>query len=267
MKRIALIDADTDIFAVAARSQINVEVGEAMPLKSVDHCLRELIALWEGYQRKLDADGVILMLTDDGGRNWRKSIYPDYKATRKDQIKPVMLAQLRAAVQDRDRCPFVSHRMRDLEADDLCGIASTKLQAANKVTPIIVSCDKDLKTIPGLLWNPRPTALGHARELELITDEDAFRNHMLQTLQGDSTDNYPGCPGVGPKRALTFVNSVAGLERRDVWDGVVGRFIEAGLKEKDAVVQAQVSYILQSHNFDPKTKKITPWTPEGLTDE
>jgi len=260
-KRILLIDADGDIYAEACQAQFNVD-GKPMQSKSEEDCMRSLTGLWEKYMDICDADGAILFLTDDGGRNWRKKILPTYKGNRSASDRPILLSRLRQLSQDQSVSGFVSRRVRNLEADDLCGIASTSMRREGRVTPIIVSQDKDMKTIPGLLWNPRPTALGQKREIECITDEDAFRNHQLQVLMGDSTDNYPGCPGIGPKRAITFINSCAGLEQRDVWEGVEGRFIEKGLTKEDALLQARVSYILQEKDWDKNTGKVRLWHPD-----
>src|SRR5690606_18998991 len=73
-----------------------------------------------------------------------------------------------------------------LEGDDVMGILQTNGEYDE---PVIWSLDKDLKQIPGL----------HIRNDEVveITKEEGDRFHMFQTLVGDVTDGYPGCPGVG----------------------------------------------------------------------
>jgi hypothetical protein len=39
-----------------------------------------------------------------------------------------------------------------------------------------------------------------------ITEAQADRFHMIQTLTGDVTDGYPGCPGIGPVKAEQILN-------------------------------------------------------------
>ena len=80
-----------------------------------------------------------------------------------------------------------------LEADDCMGILSTH----KTLVPgerIIVSNDKDMQTIPGLLFNPAKD-----KKPRRISELEADRFFMYQTLVGDTTDGYPGCYGIGPK--------------------------------------------------------------------
>ena len=78
-----------------------------------------------------------------------------------------------------------------LEADDMLGIKATRDKGC-----IIVSEDKDLKTIPAKVFNPAKDTEPHD-----ISEQEADYNFMFQTLTGDKTDNYSGCPSVGPKTA------------------------------------------------------------------
>ncbi len=70
----------------------------------------------------------------------------------------------------------------------------TKIQGKK----IIVSEDKDMRTIPGWLYNPGPNK---DIEPKYINEFEADRYHLYQTITGDSTDGYKGCPGAGPIRA------------------------------------------------------------------
>ena len=61
---------------------------------------------------------------------------------------------------------------------------------------IIVSPDKDMRQIPGKLYNLDETVE--------VTEEEGMRWHLIQTLAGDQTDGYGGVPGIGVKRAIDF---------------------------------------------------------------
>ena len=58
---------------------------------------------------------------------------------------------------------------------------------------IIVSPDKDMRQIPGNLYDFKETVT--------ITPEEGAKWHLIQTLAGDNTDGYSGVPGIGSKRA------------------------------------------------------------------
>lgn len=259
-KRIAIIDADGDIVACAARNQIDTGENETpLPLRTVDECLFELRQRWEEYEDAVGADQLLLMFSDPKS-NWRKRVLPSYKANRAAAKPFVLRAPIRSALLQNDFA-HPTRYVKHLEADDLCGIASTAMQQTSSITPIIISPDKDMRTIPGLLWNPRPTATGAMRPIEEITEDEAFRFHMRQTLEGDTVDNYKGCPGIGPVKALQVINRTKDKLPSEVWEEVVATYESKGFTMADALQQAQVSRILRYTDWNKKTGKIKKWTP------
>lgn len=117
---------------------------------------------------------------------------------------------------------------------------------------IIVSLDKDMKTIPGKFYN-----FG-TDELITVTKDQAKYNHMYQTLIGDVADGYPGCPKYGPVKAKKLLDS---LTPDKYWEGVVKAFESQGLTEQDALLQARLSYILQDGDYDTETHEVKLWLP------
>ena len=77
--------------------------------------------------------------------------------------------------------------------------------------------------------------------------------HLYQTLVGDSTDNYKGCPGIGPKKASAM------LDIDPSWDTVAGAFQKAGLTEAEALVQAQVAKILRHEDYNFDLEEVILW--------
>tara|TARA_R100000231_G_scaffold122439_1_gene92599 strand:- start:1592 stop:2359 length:768 start_codon:yes stop_codon:yes gene_type:complete len=190
----------------------------------------------------------VLIFLSDRESNFRKQLYPDYKANRQDRRKPVCLYEMFKWVKEEHNA-ITEPR---LEADDLLGIYSTNPDYKNS---IIVSLDKDLKTIPGKLSPDGSNILK-------ITQKQAMYNHAVQILTGDPVDNYPGCPGIGIKTAIKLFTDVEGSKNfNHYWDIILKSYKKAGLKEKDAITQAQVSYILQWEDYDFKSKKIKKWKP------
>jgi DNA polymerase-1 len=138
-----------------------------------------------------------------------------------------------------------------LEADDVMGILSTSNIIKGK--KIIVSEDKDMKTIPGWLFNPRKDA----EEANLISAEEADYWFYYQTLVGDSTDNYKGCPGIGPVKAEKI------LMEESSWDAVLYTYLCKGLTEQDAITQARVARICRASDYDFTHKQPIPWRPKN----
>jgi DNA polymerase-1 len=147
---------------------------------------------------------------------------------------------------------YRSYRKPTMEADDIMGILSTHptLVPGRKVT---VSEDKDLATIPGWLWNPAKDRKPH-----LISEDYADYFHMYQTLVGDSTDNYKGCPGVGPVKADKLIKDA---HPADLWELVVSAYEAKGLTEEDALLQARLARISRAEDYDFKGGKVILWNP------
>jgi len=138
-----------------------------------------------------------------------------------------------------------------LEADDLLGITAT----SSKEDCIIVSEDKDLKTIPCKIYNPAKD-----NKIHTITEFEADYNHMLQTLCGDAVDGYSGCPSIGPKTAEKILAECQ--TSADLWDATLATFKKKKLSEEVALIQAQVARICRASEYNFETKEVIPWTPK-----
>ena len=143
----------------------------------------------------------------------------------------------------------------DLEGDDVLGILATS-PVIVKGEKVIVSLDKDLKTIPGLICDMREPIT-----IQEITEEEADYNHMYQTLVGDTADGYPGCPGIGPVSATKLLADVP-RTYADMWPAVVKAYEKKGLSEEVALVQAQIARICRRDDYDFKKKEVILWTPK-----
>ena len=92
----------------------------------------------------------------------------------------------------------------------------------------------------------------------LIEPDDGAKWHLIQSMAGDQTDGYSGCPSIGVKRATTIFEN-----KGYSWKAVVETFEEKGLTEDDALVNARLARILTAEDYDFKTKKPIPWTPKA----
>lgn len=180
----------------------------------------------------------ILCLSDV--TNWRKSVLETYKANRKSGCKPLGYWSLIDWVKENFECKYQD----TLEADDIVGILATTVPYS-----IMVSGDKDFKTIPGRLYD------WLSGKHYTTTLKDANRFHLYQTLIGDTADNYKGCPGMGPVSANRL------LDKDPSWAAVVNAFKAKGLTEEDCLIQARIARILRATEWDTKDSKIIPWEP------
>lgn len=218
--------------------------------------LRQLNAI----KRELQTDNVRIAFTKDVGQNlFRYKIYPEYKNNRVNKRKPLCFTRLREEIEKEFTCLSVP----GLEADDILGIWATR---DAKYPYVIVSEDKDLKTIPGQLYRQG--------ELLTISEAEADYNWLMQTLTGDVTDGYPGCPGIGPKKAEKILGGPITAEEqgraedhppgtliKDLWPLVVETYEQANLTPEHALTQARLARILRSSDWDAKKKEVILWTP------
>jgi 5'-3' exonuclease len=181
--------------------------------------------------------------------NFRLAIDPNYKLSRADKRKPLCYADLRETVDEL----YTTQTFPGLEADDVMGIMATQ----PKANCIIVSQDKDMKTLPAKVWT--------GKELLTITPDEANYWHMFQTLTGDATDGYKGCPGMGPvgaKKLLDNPDQYPGETYAEaVWRAVVEAYMKKTLTEEDALRNARLARILRWDDWDRKNKRPILWTP------
>lgn len=245
---ILLIDGDQFIFKATAALERETKWDDQNHVlySNVEECWTNLNSMIERIFDRFDSREHALCFSK--GPNFRKEIDPTYKVGRSPR-KPLCYAEMLERVVSSFNCI----EMVGLEADDVMGILATKPGSQKK---IIVSQDKDMKTIPSTVWD--------GKDLVVITDAEADYFHLYQTLIGDTSDGYKGCPGIGPKTAeklLTNVDYVEGTQAQANWKRVVNTFVNAGLTEADALVQARLARILRWSDWDYENKKPILWTP------
>ena len=157
--------------------------------------------------------GHIAVLFDAGRDTFRNKIYGDYKANRPPP--PEELAAQFGPIREATRrfnLPCVE--LDGFEADDL--IASyTRASILAGRTVVIVSSDKDLMQLvgPGVeMRDPLKDRPIGAEQVRGKFGVDPGKMVDLQALTGDSTDNVPGVPGIGPKTAAELLKTFGDLD-------------------------------------------------------
>lgn len=255
MKRILLIDGDILAYMFASASEQNIDWGDGVVTCSanLDTAKQNLDEHITGLLTDLKAKEYVIALSDPDV-NFRKAIYPAYKSHRKDVRQPI----IRRALEDHLVEQHHAKRKPTLEGDDVLGIMATNPKLYPGYEKIIVSDDKDMKTVPCKLYR-----LG---KLAAYPPPHADYWHLFQTLTGDTTDGYPGLPNVGPKKAEAILNDDV-ADPHDTttlwrWNRVVAAYVKRGLTEADALVQARCARILRHEDYDYKRKAPRLWTPK-----
>lgn len=192
------------------------------------------------------ADTYTFCLSCPTEEGFRYQLNPNYKSNRKGKRKPVGFAAMREWVTDQ----FGAVKKAQLEADDVIGILATCPERNARETQIVVSIDKDFRSIPCSFFR-----FSEAEpDVEEISPLEAQRYHVIQTLAGDPVDGYSGIPGVGPKTADKLLN---GVEPEDWWNKVIETYEKKNLTKEGALMNARMAYILQANNY--KKGKIELW--------
>ncbi len=256
MKRILLIDADIVAYEAASSVETATHWGDGYWTWHCDENeVRNTVdAQIDRIMTTLKGDEFKLCLTDSEG-NFRKKLSSSYKGKRSSVKKPLVLKAIRKWMIE-EHGAFLRP---GLEGDDCMGILAT--WSGLKGEKVIVSIDKDMKTIPGLFCQDL------SKGIIEISQQEADYWHMMQTLTGDATDGYPGCPGIGSKKAeaiLVDPGAWDGGGISDMWQDVVKAFTKAGLNESEAILQARLARILTADLYDFKNKAPILWVPPAI---
>ena len=234
-----LCDADFIVYKCCAAAESEIDFGDDVILvtstfKDAYSCVkRELNKIANKFG---SFDEMILFFSDS--KNFRKDIQADYKGHR-NRKKPCGYRRVINKLSEE----YSVFKMPTLEADDAMGIYATQYPGN-----IIVSPDKDMKQIPGMLWN--------FDESFTITKEEGAKWHLIQSLAGDNTDGYAGVPGIGVKRAVALFE-----EKGYSWKTVVDAFKEKELSEEVALTNARLARILTTEDYDDEKMEPILWNP------
>lgn len=235
--RTLLVDGDIVAYKAATIAETPIDWGDGVWTLHAHE--KDVIGSMEEFMSKIIAEsGCDKVITCLSGDNlYRKDVAPYYKANRKGTRKPMLLKFAKKYLADK----YNGLIEDNLEADDLLGI----LGSADKNT-VIWSADKDLLTIPAY-------HLIDGKVVE-VDKEEADYHFLYQTLVGDSTDNYKGCPTVGDKKANKLLQ-----EKGATWETVKAAYASQNLSELVAIENARLARILRDGEYNFKTKEVKLW--------
>lgn len=155
-----------------------------------------------------------LFLLDGKGKHFRHEKFPLYKANR-DATPEALVQQLEPIERVVRHLGLNLEVSCECEADDC--IASLAARFSKERPVVIVGADKDLRQCLGpnvYMWDPS----GKEEKLltaELFTEQTGLQPRQwpdVQALIGDTSDNIPGVPGIGPKTAEKIFTQLSSLE-------------------------------------------------------
>ncbi len=237
LKKIFLIDGSSYLYR-AFHAMPPLTTSKGLPtgaVKGVTNMLRNL--------RKENPDSYYLAIFDAKGKNFRHTIYPDYKANR-----PPMPMELREQLSPlKEICNAMGMPVIEVpgvEADDV--IATLAIEGSNKgMSVVISSLDKDLMQ---LVKDPMVKMMNTMNkqiyneagvEKKFGVKPDQIIDYLA--LVGDSSDNIPGVSKVGPKTAAKWLNEFNNIEgivkNAESFIGVVGNNLRDSIQDLDRNIE------------------------------
>ncbi len=235
--RTLLVDGDIVAYKAATVAETPIDWGDGLwTLHAHENdVIANMVTFMNQIMEDAGCNKVITCLSGDS--LYRKDVAPYYKANRKGTRKPMTLNFAKKYLADE-----YNGKVEDkLEADDLLGI----LGSANNNT-VIWSADKDLLTIPAY-------HLIDGKVIE-IDKEEADYHFYVQSLTGDATDNYKGCPSVGAVKADRVLT-----QHGATWQTVVETYEKHGLSKEVAIENARLARILRDGEYNFETKEVKLW--------
>lgn len=215
MKKLFLLDAYALIFrayyALIRAPRINSKGMNTSAVFGFVNTLEEVL--------KKEQPDYIGVAFDPHGPTFRHEAFPQYKAQREETPEGIRTAvPYIKKILEAYRIPVLE--VEGFEADDVIGTLSYKASKTDNLTTFMMTLDKDYGQLVRdnvIMFKPQHGS----NEFERLGPEEICQKYGLQNqlqvidmlgLMGDSADNIPGCPGVGPKTAIQLLEQYGSIE-------------------------------------------------------
>jgi DNA polymerase-1 len=222
-KKLVLVDGSSYLFrAFHGLPQLTSPSGHPTgAIYGVLNMLRKLV--------KDEQPDRVAVVFDAKGKTFRNDIYPEYKANR-----PPMPDELRVQIEplhqiiETQGFPLIS--IEGVEADDVIGTMSR--QAAEQGYRVLISTgDKDMAQLVNANVSLINTMNNHFMDEAGVVEKFQVRADQIidyLALMGDSSDNIPGVPKVGPKTAAKWIAEYGSLQAI-IFKGKIGEYLRESL--------------------------------------
>ncbi|MBL1432487.1 MAG: DNA polymerase I [Gammaproteobacteria bacterium] len=236
------------------------------PTGTVFGCINMIKRLLEDYEPEHMA-----VIFDAKGKTFRDDLYAEYKAHRPpmpDELR-VQIEPIHAWVKAMG-LPLLN--IEGVEADDVIGTLAQQASALG-IKTVISTGDKDLAQLVDAHVTLINTMTNKVMDRPAVQEKFGVRPEQIidyLSLVGDSVDNVPGVPGVGPKTAAKWINEHGSLDEiianADTVKGKIGEKLRANLDQlplSRALVTLKCDVKL---DVTPATLNITEEDPSLLRD-
>ena len=214
MKKLFLLDAYALIYrayyAFIRVPRINSKGQNTSAILGFVNTLEEVLR-----RENPDYIGVVF---DPKGGTFRHKLYPAYKAQREETPEDIRFAipYIKSIIEGY-RIPVIE--VENYEADDVIGTLAKRF-ASDSLEVYMMTPDKDYgQLVDDHIWMYRPgkgdtpfELLGPKEVCEKYGIDNPLQVIDLLGLMGDSSDNIPGCPGVGEKTAVKLIKEFGSVE-------------------------------------------------------
>lgn len=259
----ALLDADIIVYMAsrAGTTVIDWEDGDdptyVNDMVKARRIANDTVAAWTQGAGK---ERPILCFTDRSvpAGTFRYDLHPHYKGQRIGD-RPPLFEEITEYLMKK----YETVVMPYLEGDDVIGLMLTGHDGKKYVG---VSTDKDMRAVPGTHFNPTKD-----KKPVKVSEQLANYNWMVQTLIGDTVDNYKGAPGAGLKKAQAVLSPRMTLSH--LWETVLEVYDDQWSKERwhskfictnptdEALLNAWCARILRDGDYNNGEIKL--WTPNA----
>jgi len=212
-KTIYMIDGSAYIYRAyhAVRGLSN---SKGLPTNAVFGFTRMLLKLIEDRSPEY-----IGMFFDSKGPTFRHKIYKEYKANRPPMPEDlsVQIPYIKKITKGFN-LPVIE--MPGFEADDLIGTCA-RMAEKKGFSVIMVTGDKDfmqLVTEKSIIWDPMKNKTIDEKSIRKVNGVEPSMMIEVMGLSGDTADNIPGVPGIGPKTALSLIKTYGSM--KDLYEKV-----------------------------------------------
>jgi len=217
----------------------------------------------------------VAVVFDPKGKTFRNDMYPEYKANRKETPED-LVPQIEPLLKIIQAMGFPLIIKEGVEADDVIGTLAVEAEKVGLDT-IVSTSDKDMAQLVNGHVSLINTMTGKAMDREGVKEKFGVPPELIidyLTLMGDTSDNIPGVPMVGPKTAAKWLNEYGSLDnivaRADEIKGKVGENLrdtldQLPLSKKLVTIKLDVPLdadIDQLTMKSPNTEKLIEWFSE-----